>query len=113
MIKTEIMGFRLDFTVARLGLSTIPDDLSLEDDNLLRNRDEYCLRSLNRMISTPYSLRALLLILVLGSRVTDEILRLVPDVEIFQNSLRCIRLWAQRGFGLTPPRRTCSHQFKW
>ncbi len=30
-----------------------------------------------------------------GSRVTDEILRLVPNVEVFRDSLRCIKLWAQ------------------
>lgn len=31
-----------------------------------------------------------------GSRVTDEILRLVPNVTVFRNALRCIKLWAQR-----------------
>ncbi len=33
-----------------------------------------------------------------GSRVTDEILRLVPNVEVFRDSLRCIKLWAQRTY---------------
>lgn len=33
--------------MARLALSSIPDDLSLQDDNLLRNLDERCIRSLN------------------------------------------------------------------
>ncbi|KAF9782247.1 Poly(A) polymerase central domain-containing protein [Thelephora terrestris] len=78
VIGAKIMGIPLDFTMARLALSTIPDDLSLKDDNLLRNLDERCVRSLN------------------GSRVTDEILRLVPNVEVFRDSLRCIKLWAQR-----------------
>jgi poly(A) polymerase len=32
----------------------------------------------------------------LGSRVTDSILRLVPNVQVFRDSLRCIKLWAQR-----------------
>lgn len=32
----------------------------------------------------------------LGSRVTDEILRLVPNVQVFRDALRCIKLWAQR-----------------
>lgn len=32
----------------------------------------------------------------LGSRVTDEMLRLVPNVQVFRDSLRCIKLWAQR-----------------
>ncbi|CCM01737.1 uncharacterized protein FIBRA_03803 [Fibroporia radiculosa] len=78
IIKTKINGIPIDLTMARLALSSIPDDLSLQDDNLLRNLDERCVRSLN------------------GSRVTDEILRLVPNVTVFRDSLRCIKLWAQR-----------------
>ncbi|PIL37403.1 hypothetical protein GSI_01097 [Ganoderma sinense ZZ0214-1] len=78
IIKTKISGIPIDLVMARLALSTIPDDLSLQDDNLLRNLDERCVRSLN------------------GSRVTDEILRLVPNVSVFRDSLRCIKLWAQR-----------------
>ncbi|KAF9226885.1 Poly(A) polymerase [Gyrodon lividus] len=78
IIKTKISGIPLDFLMARLALSSIPDDLSLKDDNLLRNLDERCVRSLN------------------GSRVNDEILRLVPNVQIYRDSLRCIKLWAQR-----------------
>ncbi|KAG5351914.1 hypothetical protein C0989_004590 [Termitomyces sp. Mn162] len=78
IIKTKISGIPIDFLMARLALSSIPDDLSLADDNLLRNLDERCIRSLN------------------GSRVTDEILRLVPNVQVFRDSLRCIKLWATR-----------------
>ncbi|KAG6813031.1 hypothetical protein H0H92_014565 [Tricholoma furcatifolium] len=72
IIKTKISGIPIDFLMARLALSSIPDDLSLADDNLLRNLDERC------------------------SRVTDEILRLVPNVQVFRDSLRCIKLWATR-----------------
>ncbi|TDL29399.1 poly polymerase [Rickenella mellea] len=78
IIKLKISGIAIDFLMARLALSTIPEDLSLRDDNLLRNLDERCIRSLN------------------GSRVTDEILRLVPNVAVFRDSLRCIKLWATR-----------------
>ncbi|KIL70346.1 hypothetical protein M378DRAFT_20782, partial [Amanita muscaria Koide BX008] len=78
IVKTKIEGISIDFLLARLALSSIPDDLSLQDDNLLRNLDERCIRSLN------------------GSRVTDEILRLVPNVQVFRDALRCIKLWAQR-----------------
>jgi poly(A) polymerase len=28
--------------------------------------------------------------------VTDEILRLVPNIQVFRDALRCIKLWAQR-----------------
>jgi poly(A) polymerase Pap1 len=34
----------------------------------------------------------------LGSRVTDEILRLIPDIPTFRMALRCIKFWAQRRF---------------
>lgn len=36
--------------MARLALSSVPDNLSLKDDNLLRNLDERCVRSLNGML---------------------------------------------------------------
>ncbi|KZT29383.1 poly-A polymerase [Neolentinus lepideus HHB14362 ss-1] len=78
IIKIKVSGIPIDLLMARLALSSIPDDLSLRDDNLLRNLDERCIRSLN------------------GSRVTDEILRLVPNVAVFRDSLRCVKLWAQR-----------------
>ena len=35
--------------MARLALSSVPQNLSLKDDNLLRNLDERCVRSLNGM----------------------------------------------------------------
>ncbi|KAF7302260.1 Poly polymerase pla1 [Mycena indigotica] len=78
VIKAKVSGIPLDFLMARLALSSIPDNLSLRDDTLLRNLDERCVRSLG------------------GSRVTDEILRLVPNVEVFRDSLRCIKLWAHK-----------------
>jgi len=105
VIKAEIMGIPLDFTMARLALSTIPDDLSLKDDNLLRNLDERCVRSLNGATGSPYNPTALLPMFVPGSRVTDEILRLVPNVGVFRDSLRCIKHWAQRQSKLSLPRR--------
>ena len=32
----------------------------------------------------------------LGSGLTDELLRLVPNVQVFRYYLRCVKLWAQR-----------------
>lgn len=49
----------------------------LRDDCLLKNLDQKCVRSLN------------------GCRVTDEILRLVPNIENFRLALRTIKLWAK------------------
>ncbi|KAH9970107.1 Poly(A) polymerase central domain-containing protein [Lactifluus volemus] len=78
IIKLKVSGIPIYFLMARLALSSIPDDLTLQDDNLLRNLDDRCIRSLG------------------ASRVTDQILRLVPNVTIFRDALRCIRLWASR-----------------
>lgn len=47
VLGAKILGIPIDFTMARLALSAIPSDLSLEDNNLLRNLDERCVRSLN------------------------------------------------------------------
>ncbi|KAI0677265.1 polymerase [Trametes maxima] len=78
IITTEISGIPIDLLFAQLALPSIPEDLDLQDDNLLRNLDDRCVRSLN------------------GSRVINEILRLVPNVDVFRDALRCIKLWAQR-----------------
>lgn len=82
VLKCTVSGIDIDFTFARLALPTVPDNLDLADDGLLRNLDERCVRSLG------------------GSRVTDAILRLVPDVEVFRDALRTIKLWAKREFEL-------------
>ena len=47
VITTKISGIPIDLTMARLTLSSIPDDLTLDDDTLLRSLDERCVRSLN------------------------------------------------------------------
>ncbi|KIK65878.1 hypothetical protein GYMLUDRAFT_218631 [Collybiopsis luxurians FD-317 M1] len=86
IITANISGIPIDFSMARLALSSIPEDLSLQDDNLLLNIDEWCVRSLGGMKPVRS----------VGSRVADEILRLVPNVQVFRDSLRCIKLWAQR-----------------
>lgn len=80
VIKLEFDGIELDMLFARLSYSTIPDDLDLKDDAILKNLDPKCVRSLN------------------GCRVTDEILNLVPNVETFRLTLRTIKLWAKSEF---------------
>ena len=70
-------GIEIDILFARLALQTIPEDLDLRDDSLLKNLDIRCIRSLN------------------GCRVTDEILHLVPNIDNFRLTLRAIKLWAK------------------
>ncbi|KAJ8972165.1 hypothetical protein NQ317_010120 [Molorchus minor] len=78
VIKMNFDGIEIDMLFARLLLKEIPDSMDLRDDLLLKNLDQKCVRSLN------------------GCRVTDEILRLVPNIENFRLALRAIKLWAKR-----------------
>ncbi|XP_050448950.1 poly(A) polymerase type 3 [Cataglyphis hispanica] len=78
VIKMNFDGIEIDMLFAKLTLKEIPDSMDLKDDMLLKNLDQKCVRSLN------------------GCRVTDEILRLVPNIENFRLALRAIKLWAKR-----------------
>ncbi|KAL8294229.1 hypothetical protein RB597_008019 [Gaeumannomyces tritici] len=81
IIKFEYHGISIDLIFSRIAtLKQLPSDPAwgLKDDNLLRGLDEKELRSVN------------------GTRVTDEILSLVPEQNIFRTALRAIKLWAQR-----------------
>ncbi|KAK1428807.1 hypothetical protein QVD17_17647 [Tagetes erecta] len=78
-----VMGFKLygvsiDLLYARLPLLVIPDDLDISQDSILQNADDKTVRSLN------------------GCRVTDQILSLVPNIQNFRTTLRCMRFWAKR-----------------
>ena len=59
-------------------LVQVDDQQDLSDPMLLRNLDPKCVRSLN------------------GCRVTDELLKQVPNIENFRLTLRCIKLWAKK-----------------
>ncbi|XP_017293457.1 poly(A) polymerase gamma isoform X2 [Kryptolebias marmoratus] len=78
VIKFKFDGIEIDLLFARLALQSIPDNLDLRGDSILKNLDIRCIRSLN------------------GCRVTDEILYLVPNKENFRLTLRAIKLWAKR-----------------
>lgn len=78
IIKLELMGISIDLLFARLIVPSIPLNLDLKNNDYLRGLDEREARSLN------------------GTRVTDEILELVPQQKTFRLALRAIKLWAQR-----------------
>lgn len=78
VIKTKIRGIELDILFSTLALRSIPDDQELNDLNLLRGLDQQSIRSLN------------------GCRVTDDILRAVPNKDSFKLALRAIKLWAKK-----------------
>lgn len=77
VIKMTFSGIEIDLLFARINLQQIPDNLDLKDDQLLTHMDPKCVRSLN------------------GCRVTEDILRLVPNMENFRLALRAIKLWAK------------------
>lgn len=78
IIKIELTGISIDLIFARLTLPSVPLSLTLKDASILRGLEDRDLRSLN------------------GTRVTDEILDLVPQPKTFRTALRGIKLWAQR-----------------
>ncbi|KAJ7731627.1 Poly(A) polymerase central domain-containing protein [Mycena metata] len=78
IIGAKISGISLDLLIAPIGMSSIPDDLSLKDNSVLKNLDESVVRSVN------------------GTRLADELLSLIPNVQVFRDALRCIKLWARR-----------------
>lgn len=81
IIKFEFNGISIDLIFCSIQtLKQLPADKSwsLADHNLLRGLSENEVRSLN------------------GTRVTDEILNLVPEPATFRLALRAIKLWAQR-----------------
>ena len=76
VIKMKFCGISIDLLYARLNVGSVPDELSLTADSILRNLDEASVRSLN------------------GCRVTDALLSLVPDVDHFRIVLRALKRWA-------------------
>lgn len=77
VVKFKFAGVEIDLLCARLQFSKLPEKLDILDDSILRNVDDETQRSVN------------------GVRVTDAILRLVPNVETFRTSLRAIKFWAK------------------
>ncbi|XP_010916255.1 nuclear poly(A) polymerase 1 isoform X2 [Elaeis guineensis] len=78
VMKFKFNGVSIDLLYAKLSLWVIPEDLDISQDSILQNADEQTVRSLN------------------GCRVTDQILRLVPNIQNFRTTLRCLRFWAKR-----------------
>lgn len=105
---------QIDLLFARLALQSIPDNLDLRGDSILRNLDIRCIRSLNgkplgfyeshlkpkpliwEMKCFSCSVLGFGCFCPTGCRVTDEILYLVPNKENFRLTLRAIKLWAKR-----------------
>ncbi|KAF2665291.1 Poly(A) polymerase [Microthyrium microscopicum] len=78
IIKLEYLGISIDLIFTSLAQDTVPDNINLKDKTLLRGMNQTDLRCIN------------------GTRVTDEILSLIPQVKSFRFALRAVKLWAQK-----------------
>ncbi|XP_038116716.1 poly(A) polymerase type 3-like [Culex quinquefasciatus] len=66
VVKMNFDGIKIDLLFARLALKELPHNFDQRDDMLLKNLDPKLVRSLN------------------GCRATDEILRLMPNIDNFR-----------------------------
>ncbi|XP_047179862.1 nuclear poly(A) polymerase 4-like isoform X1 [Vigna umbellata] len=78
VMKFKFDGISIDLLYASISRLIVPEDLVISDITLLHNVDEPTVRSLN------------------GCRVADQILKLVPNIEHFRTTLRCLKFWAKR-----------------
>eukprot|EP01018_Ginkgo_biloba_P009510 Gb_21100 [translate_table: standard] len=78
LMRFKFSGIAIDLLYARLSLNTVPEDMDVLDEKLLENLDDTTVKSLN------------------GCRAAARILQLVPNLENFRSTLRCIKFWAKR-----------------
>uniref|UniRef100_A0A1I7UC86 Poly(A) polymerase n=2 Tax=Caenorhabditis tropicalis TaxID=1561998 RepID=A0A1I7UC86_9PELO len=77
LMTFEYSGIEIDLLFAQMNMTTVPENLDLTDDSLLKNLDQESVRSLN------------------GVRVAERLFNLVPNQNTFCITLRAIKIWAK------------------
>ncbi|KAF1765125.1 hypothetical protein GCK72_005077 [Caenorhabditis remanei] len=77
IMTLKYSGIEIDLLFARLDMPTVPDNIDLSDENILKNLDPESVRSLN------------------GCRVAEQLLKQVPNQLTFCETLRAVKLWAK------------------
>ncbi|KAM3337455.1 nuclear poly(A) polymerase 3 [Capsicum galapagoense] len=78
LMRFKFDGISIDLPYARLKVISIPENVDVFNPFFLKNIDDTSWKSLS------------------GVRANRSILHLVPNIEVFQAVLRCIKLWAKR-----------------
>ncbi|KAJ9445500.1 Nuclear poly(A) polymerase 1 [Diplonema papillatum] len=76
LIKMVVSGLSLDLLIACLDVPSIPNNLEITEDEVLKGVDDQTQRSLN------------------GTRVATTMLQCVPNVHTFRSVLRGVKKWA-------------------
>ncbi|XBI52012.1 hypothetical protein VPH35_034453 [Triticum aestivum] len=77
-MKFKLHGISINLLYANVSLAVVPSDLDISQNSVLYGVDEVNLLSLSEC------------------RVADQILDLVPNIENFRTTLRCVKYWAKR-----------------
>jgi len=78
VIKIKYDSIAFDLVYVPLASEHVPSDLDINDISIIRNVSQDSVTSIN------------------GRRVTDKILKLVPDAPVFRTALRFLKVWAKR-----------------
>ncbi|CAI9119043.1 OLC1v1020697C1 [Oldenlandia corymbosa var. corymbosa] len=78
LMKFKFDGLAIDLPFAQLKVISVPENVDILNPFFLRNIDDTSWKSLS------------------GVRANKSIHQLVPNIELFQSLLRCVKFWAKR-----------------
>ncbi|XP_059632824.1 nuclear poly(A) polymerase 3 [Cornus florida] len=78
LMRFKFNGISIDLPYAQLKVKSVPENVDILNPFFLKNIDETSWKSLS------------------GVRANKSILQLVPNLEVFQSLLRCVKFWAKR-----------------